>query len=141
MSADGERHLRGGFRKALRRFSPIMRIFHEAAPGKVNDSLLREALVHVTFSARFTAELSAAATVAEAVEAYKVGVAQELAASVRRWELRNPIADQQDDELLSRFFPASAEPVPAVQSILDGAAGQPVAPVGSAPLRKRGTGR
>lgn len=125
-------------REALRRFSPIMRMFLEAAPGQADDPLLRKALGDVAFSTRFSAALSTAATVEEAVEAYKLGIVQELSASVRRQELQNRFVEEKDDELLSRFFPATAAPVPAIQSMLDRISALPAASAGSSPLGKRG---
>ena len=114
-------------REALRRFSPIMRIFLEAAPGLANDPLSRKASGDVAFSTPFTAALNSAAT----VEAYKLGVVQELAASVRR---ESRFVEEKDDELLSQFFPASAKPVPAIQSMLDRVAALPDVSAGASRL-------
>ena len=125
-------------RKALRRFSPIMRIFLESAPKESHDPLLREALKNIRLSDRFNAALGVAPTVESAVRAYKLGVVQELAASVRRQELQSRFVDQKDDELLSRFFPPPAVPVPAVQGILSDADLIPVALAGCPPSGKRG---
>ena len=92
-------------RSYCRRFNGILRIFLELAPAREHDVLVKEAICSLQVSRRLKTLLGSAASVPEALTAYKTGVVQELAATLRRKGRRTSLDEEKDDVLFSRFLP------------------------------------
>ena len=92
-------------RSAFRRFNGILRIFLELAPAREHDVLIKEAICSLQVSQRLETLLGSAASVPDALTAYKTGVLQDLAATLRRNVLRTNLDEEKDDVLFSRFLP------------------------------------
>ena len=75
------------------------------APAREHDVLIKEAICSLQVSQRLETLLGSAASVPDAVKAYKTGVLQDLAATLRRNVLRTNLDEEKDDVLFSRFLP------------------------------------
>ena len=120
---------------AFKQFNAIIRMFLEAAPGPVHDSLVMSSICSVRLSERLKALMATAGSVPTALAQYKEGVVTDLAAAIRTQIAISQLDDEKDDELLLRLLPV---PSPLSEVELgpdDGSRLQ--ADVGSA--RKRGS--
>ena len=94
----------------------MAQIFLRLAPAKKFDALIAGALCDLEASPRLQTFLKSAASVPNAICAYKSAVLQDLAAIITRNQKSVRISDQKDDELFSRFLPVPSSPESEAQS-------------------------
>ena len=99
----------------FRRLNNMAQIFLRLAPARKYDALIAEALCDLEASPRLQTFLRSAASVPDAIFAYKSSVLKDLAAIITRDQESMRISDQKDDELFSRFLPVPSSPEPEAQ--------------------------
>ena len=102
---------RPGIKAVFRRLNSVTQIFLRLAPANAYNAQIVKALCELEASPRLRTFLQNAASVQEAITAYKSSVLQDLAIIISRDQEANRVDDEKDDELFSRILPIpSPEP-------------------------------
>ena len=99
-------------RAVFRRLSSVKQIFLSLAPADKYDALILKAMCELEASPRLQTFFKSAASVQDAITAYKSSVLQDLATIIARDQESNRIDDERDDELFSRILPVPSSPEP-----------------------------
>ena len=99
---------------AFRRLNSVTQIFLRLAPADTYKAQIVKALCELEASPRLRTFLQDAASVEEAIKAYKSSVLQDLAVIISRDQEANRVDDEKDDELFSLILP-SPSPEPDAQ--------------------------
>ena len=98
-------------RATFKQFNLLMRILLEAAPGLEHEGLLRQAILSIKMSKRFSGAISSASSIRTAIKEYKIGILQCLAKAIHQRELQQRQDDEMDDALFSTFLPEPQSPL------------------------------
>ena len=89
---------------ALERFNVIMRVFYTAVPAIEHNNLLLHAIKTLTVSQRFESFLNSAATVKDAVDAYKTEIVKKLNIDFKRTQRLERADNEFDKALISCYI-------------------------------------
>ena len=110
-------------RATFKQFNLLMRILLEAAPGLEHEALLRQAILSIKVSKRFSGAISSASSIRTAIKEYKIGILQGLARAIRKRELQQRQDDEMDEALFSTFLPEPQSPLSESGSLTKAADG------------------